>query len=193
MSTIDTLQQALDTLRADAARVAKRGVGMPMAGMVFWLASAAFGVWFNPKQAAFLMFIATGMVFPLGLLFSKLIQSDIMAKSPLSGLGMVLNFVQLFYWPVIILVSWLDARYVPFVFAVLFGSHFLPYGWFYRSRGYYTLGIFGPLASLIVQIAKPELGRISVPLTMFAVSAVAVAMVWRENAAQTSVEAARAA
>ena len=37
--------------------------------------------------------------------------------------------------------------WTPYVMAVLFGSHFLPYGWLYRSRGYMLLAILTAVAT----------------------------------------------
>jgi hypothetical protein len=92
--------------------------------------------------------------------------------------------VQAFYWPIAILLFWKDPMLVPFALGTLFGSHFLPYGWFYRSAGYAFLGIAAPLLTIAVQIAMPERVFTAVPLALAAAYFVAVAMVARENRRQ---------
>ncbi len=56
----------IDRLRASAARITRRGIGMPMAGLMFWIAAAIIGATWPPKSAAVLWFVSTGLVFPIG-------------------------------------------------------------------------------------------------------------------------------
>ncbi len=174
--------RVLDDLRDEAARITQRGIGMPIAGTLFWLAFAALG-WFQPpKTAALLSFFATGVVFPLGWWFTHLAGGDLMAKGhPLNGLGGLLNGVQFFYWPVLILVYALAPAYVPFAFGVLFGSHFLPYGWLYKSAGYTGLGIGAPVTALAVQLAFPGHVAWLLPLAVAAAYVIAVLRLRYEN------------
>jgi len=175
----------LDRLRAEIAGITKRGIGMPAAGMIYWLAMAWVGSRWEPRSAALLFFIGTGLVFPIGLGLTRLAGGDLFAKGhPLNGLGGILNAVQAFYWPIAILLFYKDPMLVPFALGTLFGSHFLPYGWFYRSRGYTFLGIAAPVATIVVQIAMPDRVFVAVPLAMAAMYAVCVAMIAGENRAQ---------
>lgn len=171
----------IDSMRASAARIAKRGIGMPMAGTLYWIAAAVIGAHFPPANAATLWFFCTGLVFPIGLGFTRLFGGDLFAKGhPLKGLGGLLNLVQAFYWPVLIVVYFRDPTLVPFTIGVLFCSHFLPYGWYYRSAGYTLLGIAAPIAAIVVQIVAREHVFVWIPAAIAAVHAVAVAMLWRE-------------
>ena len=116
------------------------GIGMPLAGMLFWLLYAVLVSQFRIQSAVYLSFFATGLVFPLGFGLTRLAGGDLFAKSPaLTPLGLQLAAVQLFFWPVIIVLARIAPEWAPYVMAVLFGSHFLPYGWLYRSRGYMAL------------------------------------------------------
>ena len=56
--------QTIDAMRDELAAITKRGVGMPVAGMVYWIAMAALGSRLGPRQAALAMFFGTGAVFP---------------------------------------------------------------------------------------------------------------------------------
>jgi hypothetical protein len=172
----------LDRLRDDAARVTKRGIGMPAAGMIYWLAMAWVGATYKPQSAALLFFIGTGLVFPIGYGLTRLAGGDLFAKgNPLTGLGGILNAVQAFYWPMAILLFYKDPMLVPFAFGTLFGSHFLPYGWFYRSRGYTFLGIAAPVITIVVQIAMPERVYTAVPVALAGMYLACVAMLAGEN------------
>lgn len=141
------------TSREELAAVTKKGVGLPLAGIVYWIGASVLFQALPMKRAALLAMLATGLVFPLGLLISRLLAADLFARRPpLSSLGGILALVQLCYWPVILLCYALFPVWMPFVLAVLFGSHFLPYGWLYQSRGYYFLGAAVPLAATAVAL-----------------------------------------
>lgn len=177
--------EAIDNLRDELAAITKRGIGMPIAGMVYWLAMAGLGALLAPRSAALAMFFGTGAVFPLGWWLTKLAGGNLMHKGhPLTSLGMVLNFVQLAYWPIVLAIFGHEPLLVPLALGSLFGSHFLPYGWFYRSRGYTMLGIAAPVVATLLQIAAPARAFVLIPLGMAACYAVAIAMLQRENSVQ---------
>src|SRR5262245_23308612 len=155
---------------------------MPLAGMLYWLAVAFLLRTFPQKTALVFSFALTGMVFPIGALLTRLAGGDLFAKSPtLTPLGLMLAAVQLFYWPVLILVFNLSPNWTPFTMAVLFGSHFLPYSWLYRSRGYAFLAIgIAIIAIAAIFIVRRPLYA-TMPLLAAACYAVAVIMLWMEN------------
>jgi uncharacterized protein DUF7010 len=134
-------------------RLTRMGMGMPIAGTLFWL-GYAFLLWrFKLESAVYLSFAATGLVFPLGILFTRLVGGDLFAKSPaLTPLGLLLAGIQLFYWPVIIVLASVAPAWTPYCMAVLFGSHFLPYGWLYRSKGYMLLAVLTAVATTVTVI-----------------------------------------
>lgn len=173
----------LDQLRDEISAITQRGIGMPIAGMLFWLAVAALGHVFVPQQASLYAFFATGAVFPIGYALTRILGGDLFAKGHvLNKLGGMLNAVQFCYWPVLIAVYLIRPELVPFVMAVLFGSHFLPYGWFYRAPGYTLLGIGLPLVGTLAQITAPAQAFVAIPLLAVGVHLIAVAMVWQQNA-----------
>ena len=171
----------LDRMRDDIARITQRGIGMPAAGIAFWLAVAQIMQSVPLERANIYAFMATGAVFPLGAAISKWIGADLFSKGhPLTRLGMTLNFVQFAYWPVLIVVNSVAPQWTIFTMATLFGSHFLPYGWFYRSAGYTALGIGSivvPLAMVLAGARRPEW----IALAMAALYAMTVVRVHAEN------------
>jgi len=151
MNATTAVPAVLPELEAEKTRLlqaTRMGIGMPIAGMLYWLVVAVLVSKFRIQSAVYLSFFATGLVFPLGFGLTRLAGGDLFAKSPsLTPLGLQLAAVQLFYWPVIIVLAALAPEWAPYVMAVLFGSHFLPYGWLYRSRGYMVLTILTTLAT----------------------------------------------
>lgn len=174
-------QLALDRERDRMAVATKRGLGMPIAGLLFWLAFAALVATKPPATAALLAFFATGLVFPIGYAITRALGGDLFDKSPLASVGLIFNFSQFAYWPVLIVVYRIDPTLVPFAMAVLFGSHFAGYGWLYRSHGYWTLGIGMPVLATLLQVATPQPTQ-WIPLAAALVHAIAVALAWGENA-----------
>jgi hypothetical protein len=98
---------------------------------------------------------------------------------------MLLAAVQLFYWPVIVVVFLQARAWTPFAMALLFGSHFLPYAWLYRSRGYALLAIATALALTAAAIATRSALYSAAPLIAAAGYSVAVVMIGREVAVLT--------
>jgi len=143
--------------RRELSAVTKKGVGLPIAGVVFWIVATVIWRVMPAPRAGIVVLAATGLVFPLGLLLSRGLKADVLARrKPLSDLGGVLAAVQLLYLPVLILCVLRFPAWMPFVMAVLFGSHFLPYGWLYESRGYYLLGIGIPVVATAIALAGPS-------------------------------------
>ncbi len=173
---------AIDSERARLAGLTARGVGMPIAGMLFWLAVAAFTRTMPLKSALLWSYISTGAVFPVGLLLTRAFGGDLFAKSPtLTPLGLLFNAMQLLFWPVIILVHRVSPEWVPYVMATLFGSHFLGYAWLYRSRGYAVLALgTTTVLTAAVLVARDPLVT-TVPLLAAAVYAVAVGFLLSEH------------
>ncbi len=120
-------------------------------------------------------------MFPIGVAISKMIGADLFSKGhPQTRLGMTLNFVQFAYWPILVLVFKVAPEWTSYVMAVLFGSHFLPYGWFYRSAGYTALGIGSivvPTVLVLAGVRAPE----HVALAMAAMYVACVVRVHFEN------------
>jgi len=170
--------------RVGFAAVTKKGVGLPVAGTAFWIAASVVFYLVPPALAGLIVMVATGLVFPLGILISRLLKGDVLAKRPpLSDLGGILAAVQLSYWPIIVLCYLVFPVWLPFVLAVLFGSHFLPYGWLYQSRGYYFLGIAVPVVAVVVALLGPSVSHAFTAPATAAIYLVACVIVLKEVAA----------
>ena len=179
--TADIALQELVAERDRLSRLTRKGIGMPLAGMLYWLAVAFLLRAFPQKTALVFSFALTGMVFPVGALLTRLAGGDLFAKSAtLTPLGLMLAAVQLFYWPVIVVVFRHAPEWTPFVLAVLFGSHFLPYAWLYRSAAYGFLAVATTLVMTTGVIVTRTPLYATAPLLAAACYAVAVFLLWRE-------------
>jgi hypothetical protein len=170
-----------DAERERLAGLTRRGIGMPAAGLLYWIAVAVLVRVLPMKSALIWSFIATGAVFPVGVLLTKLVGGDLFAKSQsLTPLGLMLNAVQLFYWPVIIVVFKVAPEWTPFAIAVLFSSHFLPYAWMYRSAGYATLAVATTVVVTLAVVATKSPLYLTVPVLTAGCYAVSLGMLARE-------------
>jgi uncharacterized protein DUF7010 len=176
-----------DAERDRLALATRKGIGMPAAGLLLWLAATAL-VRFWPQRTAILFtFVLTGLVFPIGVGLTRLAGGDLFAKSAcLKPLGLLLAAMQLFYWPVVIVVFRVAPAWTLFTMAVLFGSHFLPYAWYYRSAGYGVLAVsVAAVLSVTALIARDSVYLLT-PVLTAACYAMALLMLWREVSALRS-------
>lgn len=168
--------------RDELIRFTKRGVGFPFAGLIV-MAVCAFAVNIFPQRLALLTAIfATGSTFPIAFLISKLFGVNPFAKfPPLSSLGTVLACTQFLYWPVLILVMQVTPDWFPFALAVLFGSHFIPFGWLYKSKAYYFLGGAMPSVGCMLAIFGNEISYSYTFLALIPLYVVTCLMLLHEN------------
>jgi hypothetical protein len=177
----DPTLTTLDAERGRLARLTRRGLGMPVAGMLYWIAVAILVRRLPPGTALVFAFALTGAVFPAGAGLTRLLGGNLFAKSPsLTPLGLQLAAVQLFYWPVVIVVFREATAWTPFTLAVLFGSHFLPYAWLYRSRGYLVLSLLVALVLSGAALATRSALHLQAPVLAAACYAVAIGLLWSE-------------
>jgi hypothetical protein len=173
--------RAIDFERARLAALTRRGIGMPIAGALFWIAAAVFVREWPMRTAILAMFFGTGAVFPVGLLLSRALGGDLFARSErFTSLGMLFNAAQLFFWPIIILIFRVAPEWTPFAMCVLFGSHFMGYAWLYRSRGYAVLTVGTAVAPCAAVLIMRDPLFATIPLIAAVVYAVAVVVLFRE-------------
>jgi hypothetical protein len=160
----------------------KMGIGMPMAGLLYWVGVAFLLRSGLPMRSALVWcFVLTGPVFPVGYALTRAFGGDLFAKSrTLTPIGVQLAALQLFFWPIIVVVFRNAPEWTPFTLAVLFGSHFLPYGWMYRSRAYPFLSVSLALVMSVGAIATGGPMYALVPVLAAACYAVAVGILWTE-------------
>jgi hypothetical protein len=174
----------IDAERDRVTALTRRGIGLPAAGMLYWIAVAVLVRTLPQNTALVYSFVLTGMVFPVGILLTRLAGGDLFAKSEkLTSLGLILAAIQLFYWPILMVVFRHATPWTPFCMAVLFGSHFLPYAWLYKSRGYAVMAILTSVTLIAAALITQSSLYLWAPPIAAACYAVAVTMVVRENAA----------
>lgn len=120
---------------------AKNGIGFLMSAVIVWgIITVIFLLPIEIHTKNVLMLFSAGIMFPLALLFSKLIKADWRTNDhPLGMLGFYLNLAQLMYFPIIFWALVQSPDQMVLFFAIITAAHFYPYGWFYHTKAYYFM------------------------------------------------------
>lgn len=116
----------------------KKGVVMFYVGTIYWLLLGLLSLFdINIKLLGICYLVGAGMLFPLGIMVSKLLNIDFIAKgNPFSNIAGVLGGMQILFAPILILVFIEHIEWLPFFIAILTGAHFLPFTALHNSKGY---------------------------------------------------------
>lgn len=123
----------LEEQRVEFSR--SRFLAMPLAGTIAWTVIGIAGVFVPVGLAAWILFIATGMIFALGLFLARFLGEDLIGKSRNN------EFDQLFFQS--ILMAWLvftiaipffmiEPTSLPLSVGILAGLMWLPFSWIIR-------------------------------------------------------------
>ncbi|WP_051236135.1 DUF7010 family protein [Paenibacillus pinihumi] len=166
----DQYKQAWQMLTSQLSQSTQKGLPMFASGILFWFVAGIAGVFFPEEAAVWVYIFGTAMVFPLGILLSKIFGADLMNRhNPLAMLCGLIGGLQLLFAPIVILALIDHPQWMPLIVGVLTGAHFLPFVAIYRSRTY--------LFQSIGTVAAAALCGISVhsyQITPFAIMAVYV-------------------
>ncbi|WP_040606658.1 DUF7010 family protein [Salsuginibacillus kocurii] len=130
----------------------KNGIAFLLAGAVVWLLIML--IFLQPitiYQKNIFMLFSTGLVFPLAILASKLLNAEWKFEgNPLASLGVYLNVAQIIYFPLVLWAIVNSPNEAVYFFAVIVGAHFFPYGWFYNAKPYYIMAPFITVAFMVI-------------------------------------------
>jgi hypothetical protein len=117
----------------------KGGFPIPLAGAVYWAGLGVAGYRLSPDQWNLLAFVASGMIFPLALLFSKLWRVDFMRDRTAVSSVLFPSFASmLLFWPIAISAMWKAPQLVPLVLAIGMSQHWPVIGWSYGKTAVFT-------------------------------------------------------
>ena len=107
---------------------AKNGLGFLMSAVIVWgIIAVIFLLPIEIHTKNVLMLFSAGIMFPLALLFSKLIKADWRTNDhPLGMLGFYLNLAQLMYFPIIFWALVQSPDQMVLFFAIITAAHFDP-------------------------------------------------------------------
>ncbi|MFS0574111.1 hypothetical protein AB1K83_00615 [Sporosarcina sp. 179-K 3D1 HS] len=171
--------------------VCKNGVGFLLSATVIWMIILALfmsSLDITVKNIGTLW--ATGLMFPVAILFSKLIQAEWKASdNPIGQLGFIANLAQLMYFPILAWAFLKSPEQLVLFFAIVTGAHFFPYGWVYNTKAYYVMA---PVMAVTLIVVGWEGGSESlwrIPLVMVISLAVLNAWLWVDYKKKSQLDA----
>jgi hypothetical protein len=132
------------------------GISLPTAGFIYWLLLGIAGYYLAPRTWCLLGFFTSGLIFPLGLLLSKPMKSNLMLKAPLSGVVMPAMTAMFLSWPMIIAGYVTDFSLVPLFLAIGMTLHWPVIGWMYGSKTCIAHAISRVVVVTAIWFALPE-------------------------------------
>lgn len=139
----------MDHLRIECSVRGKNGISFLLSALVLWfLFAIIYRQSVDIQLKNLLVLFLTGLLFPLAVGISRLIQVDWkLTDHPLGSLGLIFNIAQLIYFPLVFWAFFAFPEKMIVVFAVITGAHFFPYGWFYQAKAYYVMA---PIISFVI-------------------------------------------
>jgi hypothetical protein len=147
---MDYKNMTIDELKNELIIDAKKGYPFFIAGTLYWIVMGYLNLLIDSHQQLALYYIfGTGSIFPLAIIYSKILKVNILSKNPLGVMAGIIAGIQAFYIPVWVIIYIEQFELVPMVIGILGASHFLPYLWIYKSRSYAIFTISMALISFI--------------------------------------------
>jgi hypothetical protein len=181
------LAPALPTLEEQRREFAsRRGIAMPLAGMVAWSVVGVAGVFLPPGPEVWVLFGATGSILFLGMYFSRFTGENLLDKQRPKNVfdGLFLHSVAMAVLVYAIAIPFFQADYtsLPLSVGILSGLMWLPLSWIIG----HWVGTFHTLARTALVTAVwyvfPHARFIVVPAVIVAVYAVTIVVLevrWR--------------
>jgi len=165
-------RRTLDEQRREFAQ--RRGLAMPLAGMVAWSIVGVAGVFLPPGLEVWVLFGATGSILYLGLLFSRFTGENFLDKRRPKNVfdGLFLRSVAMAVLVYAIAIPFFQADYtsLPLSVGILSGLMWLPFSWIIG----HWVGTFHTLA----RTALVTVGWYLFPAMRFVVVPVVIVMIY---------------
>lgn len=141
----------------------KGGYSVPLAGAIYWAALGVAGLYVPLDTWIMIAFIASGAIFPLALLLSKLLGNDFMKDKTATGDVLFPAFIaMLMFWPIAFAAYGMAPELVPLILAIGMAQHWPVIGWAYGKTGLYSAhAIVRAVGSLLIWAWVP-VGRLTV-------------------------------
>ena len=161
--------ECLLALRRDIAREQKKGLHFILAAVLIWALVTLIHL--SPLRLTaknVLTIFCSAPIFPLAVLFSKILRVDFFDKSnPLWKPGVTFALNQMLYIPLSVWAFYAVPEKMLLVYAVITGAHLLPYAWLYCSSTYFYFSIILAVTALVVGWIASGAVLAAVMLTLF--------------------------
>lgn len=134
------------------------GYTFPLAGAIWWAAIAVLGYFVPIKSWALLAFIASGLIFPIALVLSRLLDVNFMGEKSAVDDAIAPAFIgMLLFWPMAFAAYWTAIQLTPLILAIGMAMHWPIIGWTYGRPGLYSAhAIVRTLAAFAIWLLFPD-------------------------------------
>jgi hypothetical protein len=169
---------------------ANGGIALPAAGCMYWLGLSVAGYFLKPQMWFFVSAFSSGLIFPLGLLLSKPLKSDILkTASPLNGIIGPALIAMAMFWPLAIAGAASNVSFITLALAIGMGIHWPVIGWMYGRKVYLLHGIIRTVGTTMLWYIFPDQRFVLIPVFVSLAYLITIFGIKRELAAALKEEA----
>lgn len=181
---IQELSDALKTARLKSYARLRGGYSVPLAGLVYWAVLGALGYVLPFETWILAAFFGSGAIFPLALLFSKILRNPFMKEKSAVGSVLPPAFIgMLLFWPMIVGAAQEAPALITLILAIGMSIHWPVIGWSYGRTTIYSLhAIVRAVLVTYIWLSFPEHRLTWLPLSVAAVYAVTVIVLLIDSA-----------
>ena len=157
------------------------GYPIPLAGATWWALLGAMGCLIHSRNLwIFLAFVTSGAIFPLALLFARLLRVDFMHDKSVAMDVLFPTFASmLLFWPIAISAFWSYPQLVPLVLAIGMSIHWPVIGWTYgRTAIFVTHAVVRAIACFVLWNWWPSTRFTVLPFTVSAIYLLTVCVIF---------------
>lgn len=181
--TDPAVARSLEEQRAEFAR--SPFIAMPLAGTIAWTAVGLAGALLPVSLAAWALFIATGMIFYLGVIVARFLGEDVLGKTRPGNV-----FDKLFMHTVVM--AWMvfaiaipffqaDPTSLPLTVGILSGLMWIPLSWIMQHWVGWFHGVARTVLIVVAWYLFPESRFVAIPAVIVAVYALSIAVLWNRK------------
>lgn len=179
--------RSLDVERLDFS--SRSLIAMPIAGTIAWTIVALGGIFLSTRQAALVLFIATGMIFYLAILVSRFIGENFIDRSkPMNSFDALFLHIlgmSLLCYAIAIPFFLVDSTSLPLTVGVLTGLTWVPISWILQ----HWIGITHAVVRTVTVVAAwylwPTHRYVAIPLIIVTLYVFAVAILINRRKSDT--------
>lgn len=121
---------ALAHVRADYDTQAGKSLALPLAGATVWAAAGIVSLFVSPRIATFALILGTGVIFPVGLLFARILGERLLNNTnPLAKLMALCVLMVNLLWAVHLTLLYTAPTLIPLTLGIGLGLHWIVFSW----------------------------------------------------------------
>lgn len=164
----NALKQQLKRVRLESYVKLRGGYTIPLAGAIYWVTLGIMGYFLALETWSLVAFIATGLIFPLAIVFSKLLANPFLSvRTPTTSVLAPAFISILLFWVFIVAAAREAPSLIPLILAVGLSIHWPVIGWSYgRTLIYSGHAVVRAVVALTIFITFPEQRLTWLPLSV---------------------------